>query len=139
MNLIRILIFTFLWCASVMNGFAQKSVTYQLSTHMLDISKGQPAHHVTVTLYKLDSITDNWKQITTGKTDENGRIANLLPLPKDNSGIYKLKFETTPYFRAQNLKSIYPYVEVVFRIEGKGHYHIPITMSANGYSTYRGN
>lgn len=104
MNLIRILIFTFLWCASVMNGFAQKSVTYQLSTHMLDISKGQPAPHVTVTLYKLDSITDNWKQITTGKTDENGRIANLLPLPKDNSGIYKLKFETTPYFRAQNLK-----------------------------------
>lgn len=139
MNLIRILIFTFLWCASVMNGFAQKSVTYQLSTHMLDISKGQPAPHVTVTLYKLDSITDNWKQITTGKTDENGRIANLLPLPKDNSGIYKLKFETTPYFRAQNLKSIYPYVEVVFRIEGKRHYHIPITMSANGYSTYRGN
>ena len=139
MNLTRILLFTFLWCASVMNGFAQKSVTYQLSTHMLDISKGQPAPHVTVTLYKLDSITDNWKQITTGKTDENGRIANLLPLPKDNSGIYKLKFETTPYFKAQNLNSIYPYVEVVFRIEGKGHYHIPITMSANGYSTYRGN
>ena len=139
MNLIRILIFTFLWCASVMNGFAQKSVTYQLSTHMLDISKGQPAPNVTVTLYKLDSITDNWKQITTGKTDENGRIANLLPLPKDNSGIYKLKFETTPYFKAQNLKSIYPYVEVVFRIKGKEHYHIPITMSANGYSTYRGN
>lgn len=139
MNLTRILLFTFFLCASVINSFAQKSVTYQLSTHMLDISKGQPAPNVTVTLYKLDSITGSWKQVTTGKTDENGRIANLLPLPKDNSGIYKLKFETTPYFKAQNLKSIYPYVEIVFRIENKGHYHIPITMSANGYSTYRGN
>ena len=139
MNPTRILLFTFLLCASVMNGFAQKSVTYQLSTHMLDISKGQPAPDVTVTLYKLDSIIGNWAQVTTGKTDRNGRIANLLPLPKDNSGIYKLKFETAPYFKAQNLKSIYPYVEIVFRIEGKGHYHIPITMSANGYSTYRGN
>ena len=139
MNPTRILLFIFLLCASVMNGFAQKNVTYQLSTHMLDVSKGQPAPRVTVALYKLDSITGNWAQVTTGKTDENGRIANLLPLPKDNSGIYKLKFETEPYFNAQNLKSIYPYVEVVFRIEGKGHYHIPITMSANGYSTYRGN
>ena len=139
MNPTRILLFIFLLCASVMNGFAQKNVTYQLSTHMLDVSKGQPAPRVTVALYKLDSITGNWAQVTTGKTDENGRIANLLPLPKDNSGIYKLKFETEPYFNAQNLKSIYPYVEIVFRIEGKGHYHIPITMSANGYSTYRGN
>ncbi|MCY6293643.1 hydroxyisourate hydrolase [Bacteroides fragilis] len=50
-----------------------------------------------------------------------------------------LKFYTEPYFLEQGLKSIYPFVEVIFRIEGKKHYHIPITMSANGYSTYRGN
>lgn len=130
--------FIFLLCITVLNGFAQNTV-YQLSTHILDINKGEPAPHVTVILYKQDSIINTWKQMTTGKTNENGRIADLLPLPQDNSGIYKLKFETEPYFKAQNLKSIYPYVEIVFRIEGKGHYHIPITMSANGYSTYRGN
>lgn len=139
MNLIKILLFISLLCASALNGFTQTAVTYQLSTHMLDINRGQPAPHVAVTLYKLDSITDHWKQIQTGETDDNGRVADLLPLPKDNTGIYKLKFETEPYFKAQHQKSIYPYVEVVFRIEGKGHYHIPITMSANGYSTYRGN
>lgn len=139
MNLTRILLFISLLCASALNGFTQTAVTYQLSTHMLDINRGQPAPHVAVTLYKLDSIADHWKQIQTGETDDNGRVADLLPLPKDNTGIYKLKFETEPYFKAQHQKSIYPYVEVVFRIEGKGHYHIPITMSANGYSTYRGN
>lgn len=138
MKQIRIIMFIFLLCITIMNGFAQSTV-YQLSTHILDINKGEPAPHVTVILYKLDSITHTWKQITIGKTNENGRIADLLPLPQDNSGIYKLKFETEPYFKVQNLKSIYPYVEIVFRIEGKGHYHIPITMSANGYSTYRGN
>lgn len=140
MSLTKILLFFFLFLISIVNGFAQTlPTTYQLSTHMLDISKGQPAPNITVTLYKLDSITGNWQSVTTGKTDGNGRITNLLPSTKDNTGIYKLKFETESYFKAQNLKSIYPYVEIIFRIEGQGHYHIPITMSANGYSTYRGN
>lgn len=30
-----------------------------------------------------------------------------------------LKFYTEPYFLKQGLKSIYPFVEVIFRIEGK--------------------
>ena len=69
------------------------------------------------------------------------RSGDLLPVgePRGNDGVYKLKFETEPYFEAHGEESIYPFVEVVFRIEGDGHYHIPITMSANGYSTYRGN
>ena len=105
--------------------------SHQLSTHILDISKGEPAQGVDITLYKLNPSTPSqWKQIATGKTDVNGRISNFLPDIEDN---------TEPYFLKQGLKSIYPFVEVIFRIEGKKHYHIPITMSANGYSTYRGN
>ncbi|MGO1752665.1 MAG: hydroxyisourate hydrolase, partial [Psychroflexus sp.] len=34
--------------------------------------------------------------------------------------------------------SFYPYIEVVFEIENQKHYHVPITLSAYGYSTYRG-
>ncbi len=55
------------------------------------------------------------------------------------TGSTGFRFETAPYFEALGERSIYPWVEVVFRIEGSGHYHIPITMSANGYATYRGN
>lgn len=114
--------------------------SHQLSTHILDISKGEPAQGADITLYKLNPSTPSqWKQIATGKTDVNGRISNFLPDIEDNTGIYMLKFYTEPYFLKQGLKSIYPFVEVIFRIEGKKHYHIPITMSANGYSTYRGN
>ncbi|MCC8174380.1 MAG: hydroxyisourate hydrolase [Odoribacter sp.] len=79
------------------------------------------------------------EKIVTGRTDENGRIANLLPQTKSNEGRYKLHFNTLPYFEKQNIKSIYPYIEVIFEITGNTHFHIPITLSANGYSTYRGN
>lgn len=117
---------------------AQEKTSYQLSTHILDINLGRPASGVKIKLYQKNS--DNlWQEIDAGTTDANGRIANFLPPDKDNSGTYKLSFETKEYFEKQNLSSIYPYVDVVFQIEGNAHYHIPITMSANGYATYRGN
>lgn len=113
---------------------------FQLSTHMLDLSQGSPAADVAVKLYG-QSPDETWRLLAERTTDRNGRIADLLPVAgtHGNDGIYKLRFETEPYFEAQGMRSIYPFVEVIFRIEGDGHYHIPITMSANGYSTYRGN
>lgn len=113
--------------------------TCQLSTHMLDTSRGVPAADVRVTLSRLAE-DGSWQPVAERRTDRNGRIADLLPLGgQPNDGVYRLRFETTPYFEALGERSIYPWVEVVFRIEGSGHYHIPITMSANGYATYRGN
>lgn len=119
---------------------AREPGTFQLSTHMLDLSQGAPAPDVAVTLCAQES-DGSWRVVAERRTDANGRIADLLPhgVPGANDGLYRLRFETEPYFAAQGLRSIYPYVEVTFRIEGDGHYHIPITMSANGYSTYRGN
>lgn len=118
---------------------AQEPV-WQLSTHMLDISSGKPAQGVAVTLSRLSG-DGAWEPLAERTTDRNGRVADLLPAaaPHANDGIYKLRFATEPYFEARGEHSIYPFVEVVFRIEGDGHYHIPITMSANGYATYRGN
>ncbi|WP_417016641.1 hydroxyisourate hydrolase [Alistipes sp.] len=124
--------------------FAGRSVAQepvcQLSTHMLDVSRGAPAAGVEVELSR-QTPDGGWQTVDRRVTDRNGRVTGLLPIrePDANRGIYRLRFETQPYFEAQGLSSIYPYVEVVFRIEGDGHYHIPITMSANGYATYRGN
>jgi len=118
---------------------AQTEPDFQLSTHILDISQGKPAPGVAIILFRQDLQTKEFKQIASATTDENGRIGNFLPDTTNNEGIYKLLFETQPYFKQQNIPSIYPYIEVVFQLEGNGHYHIPITLSANGYSTYRGN
>ncbi|MGL4860880.1 MAG: hydroxyisourate hydrolase [Enterobacteriaceae bacterium] len=115
---------------------------YQLSTHILDISRGRPAEAVRVELSKLvkEGSKDNWQAVGDGVTDKDGRIKAFLPQVKDqdNSGIYKLRFLTLPYFTSQKQASFYPFVEVVFTIEGNSHYHVPITLSNYGYSTYRG-
>jgi 5-hydroxyisourate hydrolase len=112
---------------------------YQLSSHILDISTGKPAPNIDVRLMQRQA-DGSWVLLDTKKTNENGRIGNFLPNQGniDNDGTYKLIFETTPYFYNQSLKSFYPYVEVNFNIEGDNHYHVPITLSAYGYSTYRG-
>ncbi len=119
-------------------AFAQ-SKTFQLSSHILDISKGMPASGVPIRLEKIDTNKKTWSIIDEKITDVNGRISNFLSSEKANDGIYKLTFLTADYFKSQKIQSFYPFIEVVFEIKDSKHYHVPITLSAYGYSTYRGN
>ena len=114
--------------------------TFQLSSHILDISKGMPASGVPIRLEKMGEDKKTWSVIEEKVTDANGRISDFLSSEKaDNKGIYKLTFLTADYFNSQNTNSFYPFIEVVFEIKDSKHYHVPITLSAYGYSTYRGN
>ncbi len=124
---------------SIDSGYAQEK-TFQLSSHILDITVGQPARGVEITLYKLGE-NSNWIRIDKKLTDENGRVNSFLEYPSssDNRGVFKLKFETKPYFTNQGKETFYPFVEVVFEINDDNHYHVPITLTPYGYSTYRGN
>lgn len=116
-----------------------QNAAYRLSTHILDIGTGMPAPNIAVKLFR-QSAGGEWTEIADGITDSNGRIADFLPSDQNNSGIFKLRFATSDYFARQKQNSVYPYIEVVFKIENNDrHYHIPITVSANGYSTYLGN
>jgi len=127
-----------LCCIHTTALFSQQPLSYQLSTHILDTGKGVPAAQVPVVLYQWNAQQGEWMQVASALTGADGRVGELLPAQQDNDGIYKLRFDTHGYFTSQGLTTIYPYVEVVFEMTGKTHYHIPITMSANGYSTYRG-
>lgn len=113
---------------------------YQLSSHILDITQGKPAANVKIGLYKQDD-AGKWTVIDEKFTDENGRIKNFLNEEKGviHNGIYKLTFYTQPYFKGLGQQSFYPFIEVVFELKDNNHYHVPITLSAFGYSTYRGN
>lgn len=119
--------------------FAQ-DVKYQLSSHILDVSEGQPAANVKIGLSKLDN-SGNWQIIDQKITDKNGRINNFLKEESgvNNLGIYKLTYYTAPYFKLKDKESFYPFIEVVFELKDGNHYHVPITLSAFGYATYRGN
>lgn len=122
------------------SAFIQAQEKYQLSSHILDISQGKPAPNVKIALSKQDK-NQNWVLIDEKYTDNNGRIKDFLKEEsnKNNNGVYKLTFYITPYFERLKQKTFYPFIEVVFEIKDNQHYHIPITLSPYGYSTYRGN
>ncbi len=122
--------------ASIMYG--QKN-NFQLSSHILDVSKGAPAKDISIKLEKYNEQNKVWFFVDEKKTDLNGRITDFLNSEKSNLGIYKLTFYTSEYFKKDGIESFYPYIEVVFQIKDQNHYHVPITLSAFGYSTYRGN
>ena len=122
------------------SAFIQAQEKYQLSSHILDISQGKSAPNVKIALSKQDE-NQNWVLIDEKYTDNNGRIKDFLKEEsnKNNNGVYKLTFYITPYFEKLKQKTFYPFIEVVFEIKDNQHYHIPITLSPYGYSTYRGN
>lgn len=111
----------------------------KISTHILDMVTGKPAANIQVRLQRKVQ-ADQWQEISSTKTDEDGRCPQLLQPDQDlTSGTYRLIFETTDYFAARQLTSLYPFVEIAFTVrEGESHFHIPLLLSPNGYTTYRG-
>ena len=97
-----------------------------------------PASGVSIKLERLNAQTKAWSQVDEKVTDKNGRITDFLPANASNPGIYRLTYLVEPYFRRNRMESFYPFIEVVFQFTGTSHYHVPITLSAYGYSTYRG-
>ena len=132
------IIFAILLALFSIGTFAQKN-NYQLSSHILDVSRGTPAIGVTIKLEKYNEQLKKWNFIDERTTDTNGRVSDFLNSEKSNLGIYKLTYYTSDYFKKNNTESFYPFIEVVFQIKDNNHYHVPITLSAYGYSTYRGN
>ena len=109
----------------------------QITTHILDTTKGKPATGITIILYRGEN--DEWTELARGLTDTDGRIRDLLK-PNEGlpHGIYKLRFETKDYFDKNSIATFYPYVEIIFDILTDEHYHIPLLLTPFGYSTYRG-
>lgn len=110
-----------------------------LSVHVLNLENGLPSANVKVVLEAQQN--NQWTEISSGTTDEQGRISDLYP--KDSAlqkGIYKVTFKTGDWFRQKNQRSFFSEIPVVFVIDGSlEHYHIPLLISPYGYSTYRGN
>jgi 5-hydroxyisourate hydrolase len=108
-----------------------------LSTHILDTTLGKPAANVKLILMELRNGV--WTELAGGTTDADGRCKTLLGDSALQAATYKLRFETAEYFAAQNTTGLYPYVEIVFTVtDPAAHYHIPLLLTPNGYTTYRG-
>jgi 5-hydroxyisourate hydrolase len=109
-----------------------------ISTHILDTALGRPAVDVPVSLAIWQST--EWVLLNSATTDADGRAKHLLPAGEPlTASLYRARFETSVYYEAKKLEGLYPYVEIVFEVrDAEQHFHIPLLLTANGYSTYRG-
>ena len=112
----------------------------RISTHVLDTTTGRPAAGIAVDL-EQSGLNGQWQSLAACTTDGDGRCVNLLPqdaLPA-LPGLYRLRFDTGNYHRAQSIDGLYPLVEITVLVrEGDTHLHVPLLLSPNGYTTYRG-
>jgi 5-hydroxyisourate hydrolase len=106
-----------------------------ISTHVLDTMRGAPAAGLAVRLDRREPDGD-WKEVGDAITDADGRVRSLTD-DELEGGDYRLEFDTRPYFERSGLSVFYPSISVVFSFEG-GHLHVPLLLSAYGYSTYKG-
>ncbi len=86
------------------------------------------------------SAGDDWVEVSALATDADGRVKQMLPAGVElEAGDYRLTFDTQSYFRSLRVEGLYPSVQITFSVREKdGHYHIPLLLTANGYTTYRG-
>ncbi|CAD6892975.1 unnamed protein product [Tilletia controversa] len=80
--------------------------------------------------------------LVSGETNNDGRCTTLLEPSTALIGgaTYKIRFETSAYFRARGVDAFYPYVEIPFTLSDPPakHYHIPLLLAPFSYTTYRG-
>jgi 5-hydroxyisourate hydrolase len=109
-----------------------------ISTHILDTAKGKPAARVSIVLERREA-SGEFVELGRGLTDNDGRQKTLLGDTALTAGVHRLTFDTGGYFAQSGERCFYPSVTVLFEIlDPAQHYHVPILLSAYGYSTYRG-
>jgi 5-hydroxyisourate hydrolase len=106
----------------------------EITTHVLDTALGRPAAGVAVWLEKQNGT--EWIAIEGSETDVDGRCRNLTN--DAPAGNYRLTFGTGDYLARMGRSSIYPEISITFVCDGEAHYHLPLLLSDNSYTTYRG-
>ena len=113
-----------------------------LTTHVLDTARGCPAKGVKITLYRVSG--NSHRKIAETVTNDDGRTdAPILPAEAFETGSYELVFHAGDYLRETGQASGDPLfldqIPIRFGMaDAAAHYHVPLLLSAFGYSTYRG-
>jgi 5-hydroxyisourate hydrolase len=111
-----------------------KSEMSTITTHALDAVLGKPAAGIALRLDKQEG--DVWIHVSESVTDADGRCRDLAK--NAAPGRYRLTFKTGAYLAQTSRASIYPEVSIIFNCDGEAHYHLPLLLSDNSYTTYRG-
>jgi 5-hydroxyisourate hydrolase len=106
----------------------------RITTHILDAVLGKPAAAIAIRLEMLES--SGWTTVSNGVTDADGRCRDLAP--NAPAGTYRLTFATGNYLADNGRTTIYPEISITFNCSGDDHYHLPLLLSDNSFTTYRG-
>ncbi len=106
----------------------------KLSTHVLDLATGRPAIGIGIRLERLNG--GSWDQMCQTATDADGRCREMRG--SNVKGLYRLRFAVEEYYKERQEPCLYPYIEVVVRMWQDADYHVPLLLTANGYTIYRG-
>lgn len=109
----------------------------KVSTHVLDLVSGTPAPSIAVKVLDAREIL-----VCSAVTNEDGRIEFWDGVVDFGSGTYRLIFDIATYRETRGDTEgeiFFPQIEIVFRVDGlRPRLHIPVLLSAYGYTTYRG-
>lgn len=114
-----------------------------LTTHILDLTHGQPAAGVTIDVYFFDNETEK-KKIAQSVTNCDGRVDEpLVSAGKFKAGEYELLYYIGNYFNKKEINmDDPPFLNcVAVRVTlsaAEAHYHIPLLISPWGYQVYKG-
>jgi 5-hydroxyisourate hydrolase len=109
----------------------------KLSTHVLDLTLGQPAAGMKIELFRRGEKIP----FKTVVTNSDGRAPGpLLGEAELNEGSYELVFHVRDYFGARNVECPFlDRVPVCFAVtDANASYHVPLLVTPWSYSTYRG-
>jgi 5-hydroxyisourate hydrolase len=107
-----------------------------ISTHVLDLARGEPAAQVGVALFRLAD-DGSPELVSELHTDADGRIGDLLEGAPLTEGDYQLAFDVGAY--ADDPDAFFQSAAVALRItDADRSYHVPLLLSPFGLSTYRG-
>jgi 5-hydroxyisourate hydrolase len=126
-----------------------------ITTHVLDAVLGKPAAGIYIRLETREAVAGlgemtrddekaegesdrigDWVTVSVSATDADGRCRDLGQTAEE--GIYRLTFFTGPYLKSRDRSTIYPEISITFTCDGEQHYHLPLLLSDNSYTTYRG-
>ncbi|EIN13910.1 Hydroxyisourate hydrolase [Punctularia strigosozonata HHB-11173 SS5] len=127
-----------------------------ITCHVLDASTGKPCPGIEIRVQEYHILGKGmamFEPLAEGTTDADGRCMSPVPISPEAKGVvkvkantlYKVVFKTEEYFKKQDTKCFYPWVEVrwawqiTFELDSPDEpYHIPLLISPYSFTTYRG-
>jgi 5-hydroxyisourate hydrolase len=113
----------------------------QLTTHILDLTKGRPAANVRIDVYEVDG--ESTKFLKSKATNQDGRLdAPLLTESAFHKGTYELHAHIGDYFKLAERSHGTQFLDIItvrFVVAlPSENYHVPLLVSPYGYQVYRG-